>query len=232
MERRGTPPYASQEGGSDSTAKEAASRAVEESKQVAQTTGEQTREVAAAVKDQAAEVVQAAKEQGRNVADETREQLRRQANSQTERLAEALRNLGSQVHALADGKVEEAGGVRDYARQAGTTVQEWAGRVESRGVQGLTRDLEQVARRRPGVFLAGAAAAGFVIGRLVRSSSASGPSAGGGSVDGASRVSGHTPPPFEPAQPVAAPVDLASPPVAGQFAPVQTSPGSGSTPVR
>jgi hypothetical protein len=198
---------------------------------VAQTAGEQTREVADAVKEQASEVVQTAKEQGRSVTHEAREQLRQQADSQTERLAGALRNVGDQVHALAEGRVDEAGGVRDYARQAGTTVQEWAGRVESRGFQGLTRDLEQVARRRPGAFLAGAAAAGFLIGRLVRSSAASGSSVGGAS-QGAQRYSGSTPP-FEPAETIALPVDVAAPnPVAGEFAPVQPATSRGSTPVR
>jgi hypothetical protein len=232
MERRGTPPYASQEPGTQGGAKEAASRAADESKQVAQTAGEQTREVAGAMKEQAAEVVQTAKEQGRSVTHEAREQLRQQADSQTERLAEARRNVGDQVHALAEGRVEEAGGVRDYARQAGTTVQEWAERVDSRGFQGLTRDLEQVARRRPGTFLAGAAAAGFLIGRIVRSSSASGSSAGGAPNAGEPRFSGSTPPRFEPAEPLELPVDVAPNPVAGEFTPVQSASSRGSTPVR
>lgn len=219
MERRGTPVNAPQAGGSDSAAKEAASRAVEESKQVTQTAGEQTREVAGTVKEQAADVVQTAKAQSRNVAHEAREQLRHQAGTQTQRLAEALRSAGDQVRALAEGRVAEAGGARDYARQAAGTAQEWAGRVESRGFEGLTRDLEQVARRRPGAFLAGAAAAGFVIGRFVRSSSASGSTTSDASRDGAPRAGGPTSPPSEAAQPLALPVDVAPTLVAGEFVP-------------
>jgi hypothetical protein len=198
---------------------------------VAQTASEQTQEVAGAVKEQAAEVVQSAKEQGRNVAHEAREQLRVQANSQTQRLAEALRGVGTQVQALADGRTEEAGGARDYARQAAGTVQEWAGRVESRGFQGLTRDLEQVARRRPGAFLAGAATAGFLIGRLLRSSSAS--ASGAGESDGAApRPGGQTAPPMAPAAPLILPTEVPPSPVTGEFAPIQTGPGTGSPQVR
>jgi hypothetical protein len=231
MERRSAPPNASQEDGTDRAAKEVASRAVEESKQVTQTAGEQTREVAGAVKDQAAEVMHTAKAQGRSVVHEAREQLRDQASSQTQRLAEALRTVGEQVHALADGKVEEAGGARTYARQAATTVQEWAGRVESRGFQGLTRDLEQVARRRPGAFLAGAAAAGFVVGRLVRSSSASGSTTSGAPGDGARRFAEPTSP-REPAETLALPDDVAPAPAAPELAPMQTAPSPGAERLR
>jgi hypothetical protein len=231
MERRSAPPDASQEGASDSAAKAAASRAVEESKQVTQTASEQTREVAGAVRDQAAEVVQTAKEQSRHVVHEAREQLRRQADSQTQRLAEVLRSAGEQVRALADGRVEEAGGARDYARQAAGTAQEWAGRVESRGFQGLTRDLEQVARRRPGAFLAGAVAAGFVIGRFVRSSSTSGPT-GPAPTDGSLRSGAPASSPLAPGEPLALPVDVAPAPLAGEFAPMGTAPSPGPGEIR
>jgi hypothetical protein len=105
---------------------------------------------------------------------------------------------------LADGRTQEAGGTRDYARQAATTLQEWAGRVESRGFQGLTRDLEQVARRRPGTFLAGAAAAGFVLGRLVRSSSGSESAATKVSSEGPG-LSAATAPPLAPPPSLALP---------------------------
>ena len=223
MERRTAPLSASQESEPESGAKEAAARAAEESTKVVQTAGEQTREVAGTVKEQAVEVVETAKQQGRNLAHEAREQLRQQASSQTERMAEALRNVGTQVQALADGRTEDAGGTRDYAHQAANTVQEWAGRVESRGFQGLTQDLERVARRRPGVFLAGAAGAGFLIGRFLRSSSGSGGSAGGGN-----EASNWRPPPaMERAESMALPVDAANSLVGG-FAPLESDPAVGS----
>jgi hypothetical protein len=41
--------------------------------------------------------------------------------------------------------------------------------VQQRGYDGMVEDAQRLARRRPGVFLAGAAVAGFAIGRLLRS---------------------------------------------------------------
>jgi hypothetical protein len=50
-------------------------------------------------------------------------------------------------------------------------VRGWASRLEQRGPQGVMDDMSRFARRRPGLFLAGAVGAGFVAGRLVRASS-------------------------------------------------------------
>ena len=47
-------------------------------------------------------------------------------------------------------------------------VEGLASRLEQRGPQGLMDDVTRFARRRPGVFLSGAVAAGFVVGRVVR----------------------------------------------------------------
>jgi hypothetical protein len=217
MERRAAPPDSAHESGPDGGAHDAAARVAQETKHVAQTAGEQTGEVAGTVKAEAASVVQTAKDQGRNVAHEAREQARTQANAQTERLAGALRNVGQQVEALAEGRADEAGPARDYARQAATTVQAWAGKVESRGFQGLTHDLEQIARRRPGAFLAGAAAAGFLIGRFLRSASASSASGGNGA------TGWQTPPTMARAEPTALPPVEATA-LAGEFAPTESGP--------
>jgi hypothetical protein len=45
--------------------------------------------------------------------------------------------------------------------------------MEQGGAQGVVDDVTRFARRRPGVFLAGAAGMGFVVGRLVRAGAAS-----------------------------------------------------------
>jgi hypothetical protein len=47
-----------------------------------------------------------------------------------------------------------------------------AERLESGGLEGALSDLQGFARRRPGVFLLGAAAAGFAVARLVRGAQA------------------------------------------------------------
>jgi hypothetical protein len=45
--------------------------------------------------------------------------------------------------------------------------------MEQGGPQGVLDDVSRFARRRPGMFLAGAAGIGFVVGRLVRAGVAS-----------------------------------------------------------
>ena len=63
----------------------------------------------------------------------------------------------------------------DYVRQAAETLLAAANRAqrvsddtEFRGVTGLPEDLDDLARRRPGVFVAVAAAAGLAAGRALR----------------------------------------------------------------
>ena len=128
------------------------------------------------VKEQASQVADEVKTQGREVLERTKEQVRQQGEAQTQQVAGSLRTLGEQAQALADGRTEDAGPVVDYVRQASDRLQGMATRLEERGAQGLVQDLEEFGRRRPGAFLAGAALAGFVVGRVVRSASPGGPS--------------------------------------------------------
>ncbi len=50
-----------------------------------------------------------------------------------------------------------------------------ASEIEERGLEGLAAYVVDFARRRPGVFLAGAAVLGFGVGRLIRSGAVSSP---------------------------------------------------------
>jgi hypothetical protein len=60
-----------------------------------------------------------------------------------------------------------------YAEQAAEWLDTSASYIEDRGIEGLAADVVDFARRRPGVFLAGAAVVGFGVGRLVRSGAVS-----------------------------------------------------------
>ena len=74
--------------------------------------------------------------------------------------------------ALADGDAEQAGDLQRYARDLGDRLGDVAGRMNARGFDGLVDDLQRFARRRPGVFLAVTAGAGFAAGRLFRGAKA------------------------------------------------------------
>jgi hypothetical protein len=106
--------------------------------------------------------------------DRARSTARTQMESQGERLSGGLQTMASQIQALASGRTDEAGPAADYARQAGDMVSQWADRLQSGGLDGLLSDMKTFARRRPMAFLAGAALAGFAVGRLGAAARAAG----------------------------------------------------------
>jgi len=160
-------------------ASEAASAAVAKTGEVAGTATEGARQVASEATRQAGELTSEALASARNLVGEASGSLREQAGQQTERAASGLRSLSDQVRALAEGRPDEAGAAGDYARQAGEKLQQVADRLESGGIEGALSDLQTFARRRPGTFLLGAAAAGFAVGRLVRGAQAANQDGGG-----------------------------------------------------
>lgn len=167
-----------------------ASRAVDQGQQVARAARRQARDVAGTAKEQAAEVSQELAEQARGLVEQTRNQLQDQAGTQSERLAGSLRRLGGELQALVEGRPNEAGTVRDYARQAAERLNEAAEEIESRGPEGLLDDVKALARERPGAFVLGAALAGLAVGRLARSGSDDGGQSGAAAGPATRRRSG------------------------------------------
>jgi hypothetical protein len=165
-------------------AAEAASTAVAKTGEVAGTATEGARQVASEAANQASQLTQEALSSARGLVSEATGSLRQQAGQQTERAASGIRSLSDQVRALAEGRADEAGAAGDYARQAGEKLQQVAERLESGGLEGALSDLQGFARRRPGVFLLGAAATGFAVGRLLRGAQAANADGGSGSSTG------------------------------------------------
>jgi len=138
--------------------------------------------------------------------DQSRGHVRNEAQAQTEKLSQSLRQMGTQMHALANGRPEEAGPVADYARQAAESISRYAESIQSKGIDGVLRDTQDFARRRPGTFLLGALVAGVVVGRLVRN--AKGIQHNGSSAPSPSFSNGLSqyPPPMAPITVVESPV--------------------------
>ena len=155
-------------------AKRVKGTAVGQSKAVARTANQDVRELAGTVRDQADQVKGELADQARELLSETRDQLQAQADLQAGRLAAALFQVGTQAVALAGGRPAEAGPLVQYAEQAANWMDMAAAEIEERGLEGIASDVTDFARRRPGVFLAGAAVVGFGIGRLIRSGAVSG----------------------------------------------------------
>lgn len=152
--------------------KQVAGTAADQGKQVAGTAAAGAKDVVGEAKQEAADVARTATDEARRMVGEVTGELRTQAGSQTDKLAQGLRTLGSQLSAAGSGEPLDEGMVRDLAQQASTRVSDVADRLSSGGVDGLVDDVTTFARRRPGVFLAGAATAGFFAGRLLRGAQA------------------------------------------------------------
>lgn len=109
-----------------------------------------------------------ARQHARSIAGDAQRQLRGHAQQETQRAGDALGTAGDQLRALAEGRVDEAGALGGYVEAAADAISSWADSIQDRGFEGLLDDLRSFGRRRPGMFLAGALAAGIVAGRFGR----------------------------------------------------------------
>jgi hypothetical protein len=125
--------------------------------------------VAHTAKEQAGEVARSARDETREVVDRTKHAVEQEARARTDELARSVRRIGDGMQALAEGRPEDAGPVAGYARNAAGRVNDVAQQLEARGYDGLVEDVSAFARRRPGIFLAGAGLLGFAAGRMLRS---------------------------------------------------------------
>jgi len=148
-----------------------AGTAREEAATVATTAAEQARTVAQTATQATSEVVSEAARQARDLVGETRQQVRTQAETQTQRLAENARSLAGQITSMASNA--EQGPVTEIAHQLADKVQSLAGYLEGQSPEALLSDLRRYARQRPGLFLLGAGAAGFLAGRVVKGATSS-----------------------------------------------------------
>jgi hypothetical protein len=121
---------------------------------------------------QAGRVTDEVREQAVSLGEDARRQLHTQARVQTEHLGETLESVADHLHALADGRPEEAGQARDLLDRIADQVSEASQRIDELGFDGAVDELQRFARRRPGVFLASAAAIGFAGSRLAQGAKA------------------------------------------------------------
>jgi gas vesicle protein len=149
-----------------------------------QATREQTSQVGHSAVQAGAGVAKTAGEQGRNVAaetgrqarhllDETTTQLRERADAQQKRTAAGLRTLADELQSMAS-QNQQQGPATDMVRRASGTAHQAADWLEHRQPGDVVNELRDYARRHPGMFLAGALAAGVLAGRMARDLAAGG----------------------------------------------------------
>lgn len=151
-----------------STDRDTSAVAREQSRQVEGTAQDAASNVAGSAQERGRDVRRQAERHVRGIAGDAGEQLRGHAREETQRAGSALQAAGSQLQALAEGRVDDAGVFGDYAQQAADTVSRWADAIQDRGFDGLLDDMRSYGRRRPGAFLFGALAAGVIASRFGR----------------------------------------------------------------
>lgn len=182
---------------SQSNAEGAAGSGTTESPGTVRTAANEAAGVAGTAKDEAAGVVETAKsevgavaleakDQVRDLYHQTKNELSEQAAVQQRRVADGLRSVGGELGTMAEHS--DGGVAADLVRQASTRIQGIAGWIGDRDPGSLLSEVKSYARAKPGTFIAVAALAGLVAGRLTRAlsegaaeSASSGTGSGSGS---------------------------------------------------
>ena len=123
--------------------------------------------VAGVAADEVHRVGSETKQQATDLYRQTQSELSDQAAAQQKRVASGIRSLGDEFSSMAESS-QAQGVASDLAHQAATRAAGIADWLDQRDPGALLDELKGYARRRPGTFIAIAAVAGIVAGRLTR----------------------------------------------------------------
>jgi hypothetical protein len=141
--------------------------AKDQASNVASTAAQKGSQVASTAADQAKQVTHETKRQAQDLVQQGRQQLRDQARTGQQKAGQGLSDVAQQLRSMAQGGGEPPSGpAADLIAQAGDKVEELATWISQREPGDLVVELRDFARRKPGVFMLGAAVAGIVAGRL------------------------------------------------------------------
>jgi hypothetical protein len=133
------------------------------------TTSEHTVDIREEAAADARAVADTAKDQTRSAMSGMKQEFRRQMSEQKSHLVGTLREFGDELDKASS---NSSGTVADVASEAANKARRVSGWVDSHEPADAVRSVEDFARRRPMLFLVGAAAAGAVIGRITRNAMA------------------------------------------------------------
>jgi hypothetical protein len=128
---------------------------------------ESGRQVASTAADEAKNITAEAGRQAKDLTQEVGNQAQQQAAIGKDKAANGLRSVSDELRAMAR-QGGQSGPVTDLAHEAADKVTDLATWLENRDPGTLLEEVRDLARRKPGTFLLGAAAAGVVAGRLTR----------------------------------------------------------------
>ena len=125
--------------------------------------------VADEAKAQAGELAGTAAQKASDVVGTARDELRQRATSEAESVGQRLHAVADELRAMSRASTDNGGTVAPIVGDLAERVDHGAQRLANGDVDQVLEDVKRFARNRPGTFLLGAAGAGFVVGRLLRS---------------------------------------------------------------
>ena len=134
---------------------------------VGQSASEAGSRVTQTAADQAREVASETARQARDLLGEAGGQVRDQTSAQQQKAAGQLHSVADELHEMV-AKGGQSGLAAEVAQQAADRLHGAASWLEQREPGDVLQAVRDFARRRPGMFLAGALAAGLAAGRLTR----------------------------------------------------------------
>jgi len=156
-----TDPYAGSGQGSSDGDQSAVKQAAGQSAQAA---GQAAGQVKDTAKEQAQRVGSEAKTQVRNVASEVRGRVGEQAKTQSDKLVGSIREMADHLEEMKGDRGDSP--ATQIVSRVADTGRQMADYLDRNGPEGVLREVQDFARRRPGAFLASALVAGFVVARL------------------------------------------------------------------
>ncbi|MET3721546.1 hypothetical protein [Arthrobacter sp. UYEF21] len=157
--------------------------AKDETADVARTAADSAQNVAETAKSEAANVASEAKANAKDLLYQARSDLTDQAGAQQQKVANGLRSVSDELHAMAQAS-DQPGVATDLVRQVAERSSSVAAWLDGRDPGSLLNEVKSFARQRPGTFLLLAAGAGVLAGRLTRSLSAGAPDSTTGRTSG------------------------------------------------
>jgi hypothetical protein len=153
--------------GSDESAGSTSQTAKDQAGHLTVSVKDSSKQVAGTASDEAKNVAHEARRQAKDLTHEVSNQVQEQAATQKDKAAGGLHSLSEELRSMAT-EGGQAGPATDLAHQAADKLSDLAAWLERRDPGSLVEEVRGLARRKPGTFLLGAAAAGIVAGRLTR----------------------------------------------------------------
>ena len=110
-------------------------------------------------------------EKAGEVLDQARSSIKEQATQQKDRAADGLESVATALHTTSDQlRGQQQAFIGEYVESAARVVENVSGYLQEHDVTELTGEVENFARRQPGIFLGACFAIGFVAVRFLKAS--------------------------------------------------------------